>query len=214
MIKLLKVTCKLKGVICLTGYLRSTSLPVRLIKKILVLAGRRDLTYTPTLQKAVIDADPAIMNRLVNMFIAIDILILSLKNIFYKILMIFISKIYKGRVVIIFERYALDTVVDLIYLKKSYKPSEKVFLIAVNLFLRYNKDIDHILILDANLEVLIRRHIIRGRDEFLDFISLQRKLLPKLASMYTGKFHYIDTSNDKPLDTYINVYSLISHCLK
>jgi thymidylate kinase len=61
-INLLKVTCKLKRVICLSGYIRSTSMPVRLIKKILIMAGRRDLAYTPTLQKPVIDADPTIMN--------------------------------------------------------------------------------------------------------------------------------------------------------
>jgi energy-coupling factor transporter ATP-binding protein EcfA2 len=135
-INLLKVTCKLKRVICLSGYIRSTSMPVRLIKKILVMAGRRDLTYTPILQKPVVDADPTIMNRLINPFIAIDIVVFSLKIVLYKTLMIFISKICKRRVVILFERYALDTVVDLINIKKSYKPNEKVFLIAVDLFFK------------------------------------------------------------------------------
>jgi hypothetical protein len=159
MINLLKVTCKLKRVICLTGYIRSTSIPVWLIKKILVMAGRRDLAYTPILQKPVIDADPTIINRLINLFIIIDIITLSLKVMLYKTLMIFISKIYRRRVVILFERYALDTVVDLINIKKNYKPNEKVFLIAVDLFLRYNQYVDHILILDANLEVLTRRPV-------------------------------------------------------
>jgi thymidylate kinase len=212
-LSLLKATCKLRGIICLSGYMRSTSLPVRLIKKILVMTGRKDLTHTPIFHRPIIDADPIIITRLINLFIVIDIIIFSFKVILYKTLMALLDKIYK-KVIILFERYALDTVVDLIYMKKVYKPNKNVFLIAVNLFLRYNKDIDYIIILDANFETITKRHTIRKQDEFLDFISLQKNLLPKLASMYTDKFHYINTSNDKPMDTWLKVYNLISHCLE
>jgi len=213
MIVLLKAACKSEGIICLRGYVRSTTVPVRVIKKTLIMVGRRNFVYTPTLHRLVIDADPAIISKLINLFILIDVIVITFKIMLYKFLMVLLNKICRRKVVILFERYTLDSAIDLINIKKDYKPSQKVFLAALSIFLRLGKDVNCIIMLDADLEVIIKRHIARMCDEFLDFITLQKALMPKLAPMYSDKYHYIDTSNDTPLDTYIKIRNAISYCL-
>jgi thymidylate kinase len=213
MISLLKAACKSEGIICLRGYVRSTIIPVRITKKTLIMVGRRDFAYTPTLHRLVVDADPAIISKLINLFILVDVIVLTFKIMLYKLLIALLSKICRRKVIILFERYTLDSAIDLINMKKDYKPSQKVFLAALSIFLRLGEDVDCIIMLDADLEVIIKRHIARMRDEFLDFITLQKALMPKLASMYLDKYHYIDTSKDTPLDTFIKIRNAISYCL-
>ncbi len=209
LLKLIKNICRkrLKRTLCIEIYIRSTTIPVRLIKKLLVASGRRDLSYTQFLKKRVVDADSIIINKISTLLLLLDFVFITLKV--FLIFALHILKIPTLKVVILCERFLPDTIIDLFYFHFSYKSNKRILRLLTDFYFRYFMKIPtNIIFLDADIKTLTLRQKSRGRDEFLDFVLFQKHFLPKVLK-YTGNFYYIDSTHYTIAESFTKIIEVL-----
>lgn len=204
-IKILTSRLGRRGLNTVYGYIRSSSYLVRILKRLLVKIGRYEITITH-LGDTIIDADHLIVSKLVNLFILLDTLWAVAKLLYYNML-IWFSK----NTVILYERFLNDLVTDYYYAAKYYNINKNllkiIFKILSSLSRRSNP---LIILLNAEIDEILRRQKGRGRSDLYIFTIFQEMIGYIIASVFTNRYVTIDTTDKSIGELNDLLYELIS----
>jgi len=197
------------GYFVLRVYIRSTFFPIRILRKFLILVGRRQILCKPDNEKIIVP-DNEILHKIVNMWYLLDTII-AYVYVFILLIIIKFLNILRKRIIILAERFLLDTMVDFLYGSLFYKPSKSLTYILVYMLMKLISYIGlkhsfTTIILDANYKELLRRYVKRKYSEFLEYVKFQKVMVPKLLSLINSyniiiASKNIDTSNLNIIET-------------
>lgn len=198
------------GYMVISPYLRSTFLPVRILRRIFILLGRKQILQRPD-GSLYIQPDNNILHRISNLWYMLDVIYIYTYILVLTIYILIINTLISKRIIILCERFIIDTVVDQLYGIIFYKPSHKVMRMSLYLLMKILNYVQLkyrfiIIELDADINEILRRFFNRGYSDFIEFIYFQKKMLPKIINIVTSmntanEFLYIDNTHLTVADT-------------
>lgn len=200
--RLLASALKGKGIGVRTTFLKTGHLPAYLLEVVLDRIFVRRSNYAGPI-RALIEKKPHLFRRLFKLWLALDVIGVSLKFLFN------IHVPVKAGFVVLVEEYIPATVVDYVSLSKAIGLPRGASSFASNFMLRLQNlgGPMQVIFLDARANALKSRWRLRNQlEERPDYVRMQRTTLRSLLyRSSSGRLLYLDTTNQ----TVENVHNLI-----
>lgn len=188
------LACKLKekGIDVRTTFIKTGHLPAYLLEVVLDRIFVRRSEYASPI-RALIEKKPHLFRRLFKLWLALDIIGVSLKFLFN------VHVPVKAGFVVLVEEYIPATVVDYVSLSKAIGLPHGASSFASNFMLRLQNlgGPIQVIFLDARADALISRSRLRNQmEERPEYLGMQRTMLRSLLDRSSsGRLLYLDTTD-------------------